>query len=585
MSTELPTSDAPLGDKQLEPAELVVAATTGELDLNDALGNNTSAAENADEPTRFFCWQNFLVAIPNVLIPSLYGYNIGYVGPYATMYSYATNCQLYGAQTSCETLSGAKCQWMDAATVNASSTLGMVCGWQAPRTTCFLKYDDAAGCGADSDCVWSYPTGTCGNKVGYTSILNGLFAGSMIMGTTVGSLLGGYLTKWLDYRRSFFVIGVVSVVSAILTHVATGIFQYWLLFVARILLGFAMGWQSVAAPHYTDKFAPRSYQKTLGTLFQVFTAFGALITAVFAICLGNTIAYDAERDAKVMGRMQGLTAPSTLLCILVLFLPLVTKDGYSSSNAKYAAADETAAPAVKAKKYPISRMVGPLLIGVVMGCTLQLTGINANMNYAPTIMGNLGLDALVGNIIVMAWNSATSFLVIPLSKKFTMRTLFLFCTGVGSLCCVFLSGIPVYPGVTKSEKAVNGIAITGIAIFIALYEMGVGPCFFVLAVDVFPESFRPIGSSITVGVMMAFNLVINICYPIATEGMSGGPSGNQDKGQSIAFIFFGCIGVVTVVIEYFFLHPWEERTAAERAESVNSLEGGKTVREAEEVCL
>ena len=73
MSTELPTSDAPLGDKQLEPAELGGAATTGELDLTDALGNNTSGAANADEPTRFFCWQNFLVAIPNVLIPSLYG--------------------------------------------------------------------------------------------------------------------------------------------------------------------------------------------------------------------------------------------------------------------------------------------------------------------------------------------------------------------------------------------------------------------------------------------------------------------------------------------------------------------------------
>ena len=124
----------------------------------------------------------------------------------------------------------------------------------------------------------------------------------------------------------------------------------------------------------------------------------------------------------------------------------------------------------------------------------------------------------------------------------------------------------------------NGIAITGIAIFIALYEMGVGPCFFVLAVDVFPESFRPIGSSITVGVMMAFNLVINICYPIATEGMSGGPSGNPNKGQSIAFIFFGGVGTVCVVIEYFFLHPWEdsnEDVDDADAEEQTSAEAGR----------
>ena len=587
MSTELPTSDAPLGDKQLEPAELVVAATTGELDLNDALGNNTSAAEDADEPTRFFCWQNFLVAIPNVLIPSLYGYNIGYVGPYATMYSYATNCQLYGAQTSCETLSGAKCQWMDAATVNASSTLGMVCGWQAPRTTCFLKYDDAAGCGADSDCVWSYPTGTCGNKVGYTSILSGLFAGSMIMGTTVGSLLGGLLTRWLDYRKSFLVIGAISLVGAILTHVATGIFQYWLLFAARIIVGVAMGWQAVATPHYTDKYVPVEHAKTIGSFFQCSVSFFIFIAAVFGICLGQTISYDANSNQNVMGRMQGLVSFSTFGSILVLFLPLVTRDGYSlSKSGNYEDADTAdSGKGGKNKQYPFSKMIGPILNGVVMGCVCQLTGINANMNFAPTIMGNLGLDALVGNIIVMAWNSLATFCVIPLSRKFSMRTLFLFCGFVGSLCCVFLSGIPVYPGVTKVKLAKEVIAIIGIAIFIASYEMGIGPCFFVLTVDVFPESFRPIGSSVTMSVMFIFNLVINICYPIATEGMSGGPSGNQDKGQSIAFIFFGCIGVVTVVIEYFFLHPWEERTAAERAESVNSLEGGKTVREAEEVCL
>ncbi|KPA76809.1 putative glucose transporter/membrane transporter D2 [Leptomonas pyrrhocoris] len=562
MSRESMSGDVALEAKQVPAGEPFIAFPAGEMGPIDEIGDSANVTETAKEPTSFFCWQNFLVVLPSLLTATLFGYNIGYVGPYTRIYSYATNCQLYGAQTSCETLSGAKCKWMDATTVNATSTLGMVCGWEAPRTTCFLSYDDEGSCGADHDCVWSYSASTCGNKVGYTSIQSGLFAGSLIMGTAVGSLLGGYLTKWLDYRKSFLLIGVMASIGTILAHVATGIFQYWLLFVSRIIFGFPMGWMSVTAPHYTDKFAPRRYQKPLGTLFQVFTAFGEFVTAFFAICLGNTIAYDAERDAKVMGRLQGLTAPSTLMCILTLLVPLVTKDGYSVSNAKSTAPEDDATAAKPAaKKYPISKMVGPLLIGVAMGCTLQLTGINANMNFAPTIMSNLGLDALVGNIIVMAWNSVTAFVAIPLSKKFTMRTLFLFFTLLGSLCCLFLSGIPVYPGVTKVKLAKEVIGIIGIALFIASYEFGIGPCFFVLSVDVFPESFRPIGSSFTVCVMFIFNLVINICYPIATEGISGGPSGNQDKGQAVAFMFFGCIGIVTVVIEYFFLHPWEEQDA------------------------
>ncbi|KPA76815.1 putative glucose transporter/membrane transporter D2 [Leptomonas pyrrhocoris] len=521
-------------------------------------------ADTHEEPVdgaRLFSLSTLKIALPNILIPALYGYHIGYVGPYATMYSYATNCQLYGAQTSCETLSGAKCKWMDATTVNATSTLGMVCGWEAPRTTCFLSYDDEGSCGADHDCVWSYSASTCGNKVGYTSIQSGLFASSLIIGGLFGSLLGGYLTKWLDYRKSFLLIGVIAVVGSILAHVATGIFQFWLLFVSRIIVGFSIGWQSITAPHYVNRFSPISLRKTLGTLFQVSGAFGTFIGAILGICLGNTIAYDAERDAKVMGRLQGFVAFPTLLSVLVMFLPLLTKDGYSLvPEDKYEDAAEGASSGARmnTKKYPFSMMVKPVVVGMVMGCTMQLTGITANMNFAPTIMSNLGLDALVGNIIVMAWNCVTAFGVIPLSKKFSMRTLFLFFAALGSLCCLFLSGIPVYPGVTKVKLAKEVLAIIGIALFIASYEMGIGPCFYVLALDVFPESFRPIGSSITTGVMFAVTVVLNICYPIATEGISGGPSGNQDKGQAVAFMFFGCIGIVTVVFEYFFLHPWED---------------------------
>ncbi|KPA76817.1 putative glucose transporter/membrane transporter D2 [Leptomonas pyrrhocoris] len=559
MSRESMSGDVALEAKQVPAGEPFIAFPAGEMGPIDEIGDSANVTETAKEPTSFFCWQNFLVVLPSLLTATLFGYNIGYVGPYTRIYSYATNCQLYGAQTSCETLSGAKCKWMDATTVNATSTLGMVCGWEAPRTTCFLSYDDEGSCGADHDCVWSYSASTCGNKVGYTSIQSGLFAGSMMMGGICGALLGGYLTKWLDYRKSFLLIGVIASVGSILTHVATGISQYWLMFVSRIIFGFPMGWTTVTGPHYTDKFAVRRYQKTLGTLFQVSTTVGSLIAAVLGICLGNTIAYDAERDAKVMGRLQGLTALSTLMCILTLFMPLVTKDGYSVSNAKYTAPEDDATAAKPAaKKYPISKMVGPLLIGVAMGCTLHLTGIGANMNFAPMIMSNLGLDPLVGNIIVMVWNCVTAFGAIPLSKKFTMRTLFLSCAAMGSLCCLFLSGIPVYPGVTKSTLAKEVIGIIGIALFILAYDCGIAPCFFVLTVDVFPESFRPIGSSFTMGVMFSLNLVINICYPIATEGISGGPSGNQDKGQAVAFIFFGCIGIVTVVIEYFFLHPWED---------------------------
>ncbi|ORC85096.1 hexose transporter, partial [Trypanosoma theileri] len=126
--------------------------------------------------------------------------------------------------------------------------------------------------------------------------------------------------------------------------------------------------------------------------------------------------------------------------------------------------------------------------------TLQLTGINAVMNYAPTIMSSLGMEPLVGNFVVMMWNFVTTLFSIPLASYFTMRQLFLACSLTASLACLFLCGVPVWPGVA-STSAKNGVVITGIAVFLAAFEFGIGPCFYVLAQDLFPRSFRPKGSS------------------------------------------------------------------------------------------
>ncbi|RNF11894.1 hexose transporter [Trypanosoma conorhini] len=201
-----------------------------------------------------------------------------------------------------------------------------------------------------------------------------------------------------------------------------------------------------------------------------------------------------------------------------------------------------------------------------MDISAQFTGINAVMNYAPTIMGNLGMEPLVGNFVVMAWNFVTTLAAIPLAWYFTMRQMYLGATLVASVACLLLCGIPVYPGVS-STNVKNGVAITGIAIFIAAFELGVGPCLFVLAQQLFPRSFRPKGSSVLMVVLFLTNIIINVCYPIATEGMSGGPSGNQDKGQAIAFIFFGCTGSVCFAVLVFFLFPWEEEAPQSRGDA------------------
>ncbi|KAF8290851.1 hexose transporter [Trypanosoma cruzi] len=78
---------------------------------------------------------------------------------------------------------------------------------------------------------------------------------------------------------------------------------------------------------------------------------------------------------------------------------------------------------------------------------------------------------LVGNFVVMAWNFVTTLVSIPLARVLTMRQLFLGASLVASVSCLLLCGVPVYPGVAD-KNVKNGVAITGIAVFIAAFEIG-----------------------------------------------------------------------------------------------------------------
>lgn len=214
-----------------------------------------------------------------------------------------------------------------------------------------------------------------------------------------------------------------------------------------------------------------------------------------------------------MARMQGLCAVSTLLSVLTIGLGIFVTESRAKFDQSHK--DDENIIELDPHEYSWFQMTTRLIVATVMAGTLQLTGINAVMNYAPTIMGRLSLAPLVGNFIVMAWNFVTTFVSLPLTKFFTIRQIFLAGSIFTSVMCLFLCGIPVYPGVSSKDTK-NGVAITGILLFILGFEAAVGPYYYILTQELFPPSFRPVGSSFTQVMQFIFNFIINVCYPIAT---------------------------------------------------------------------
>ncbi|GET93728.1 glucose transporter 2 [Leishmania tarentolae] len=531
---------------------------------------NKNAMDNEEDAPPFMSVSNAKVMLVQAIGGTLNGYSIGFVGVYSTLFGYSTNCASFLTEKGCTTASNADCQWFPDSTGNG------YCGW--PEITCRRTYTystDAemagaiAQCDADSRCRWSYSAKECQNPSGYSSSESGIFAGSMIAGCLIGSVFAGPLASTIGAKLSFLLVGLVGVVSSVMCHVSAAENEFWVLIVGRFTIGLFLGVIGVACPVYTDQNAHPKWKRTIGVLFQVFTTLGIFIAATVGLGLGQSIWFDHNKNQMVMARMQGLCAFSTLFSLLTIMLGVVM----SESRAKFGGGEEEEHEGdigLDPNEYSYVEMIPRLIMGCVMAGTLQLTGINAVMNYAPAIMGSLGLAPLVGNFVVMLWNFVTTLASIPLSYVFTMRQLFLFGSIFTSCMCLFMCGIPVYPDVSKKTEVKNGVAITGILLFILGFEVCVGPCYFVLTQDMFPPSFRPRGASFTQVMQFIFNLIINVCYPIATESISGGPSGNQDKGQAVAFIFFGCLGLICFVIQLFFLHPWDEERDGKKKTTVGA---------------
>ncbi|KPA73795.1 glucose transporter lmgt3 [Leptomonas pyrrhocoris] len=478
------------------------------------------------------------------------------------MYIMGTDCSLYrGGRTACETLPYSDCKWFD-------DDAGGYCGWYT--ITCRKQYAwgnssadfipetvARSACLADKRCTWSYSDQQCENPAGLTTGNHGLFAGSQVVGSCIGAFLASMLVPRIGSRISFVIIGMMQFMCCVMKYVSCAEDEFWVLIPARFVIGLSLGLTSVACPLYVDQNAHPAHKRQLGSLYQTFTSVGQLIEATMALGVGQSIWVDTNKDQHVMGRIQSLVGCLMVISIFMICLGIFSKETRAKFN------NEKAEDAVQlnANEFSYRKMLPRLMMGTVIACTLQMTGINAINNFAPTIMGNLGVAPLVGNFIVIAWNLVTAIASFPLVSRFSMRRLFLTGALFISCMCMFLCGIPVYPGVTKSTPAKHGVAIAGILLFVMGYELAVAPCYFVLTQDLFPPSFRPRGASWTQVSMYIFNVIINVCFPIAVEDLSGGPSGNQDKGESIVFMFFGGIGLICLVLEYCFLHPWEDGPA------------------------
>ena len=339
---------------------------------------------------------------------------------------------------------------------------------------------------------------------GLSAGIHGIATASALYGTVVGALLGGWPTDRFGRKPTLVGIGVLYIVSALWSGLATDVYSF---IIARLIGGLGIGISTIAAPLYISEIAPAGYRGRLAGMFQ------------FNIVLGIIVAYLSNALLAGVGEhawrwMLGVAAfPAVLYSVCCLIIPesprwLLGRKGDreagiavlrfiepGASEVKIAS-EADAILAASAEKNAAGNFWSrslrvPILIAVFVAFFNQLSGINAILYFAPRIFAMAGLGtqaALLQSVGIGITNLIFTFLGLRLIDRLGRRTLLY----IGSFGYIISLGLVAWAFLT----AHYGIVPVCIFAFIAAHAIGQGTVIWVLISEIFPNKHRAEGQAL-----------------------------------------------------------------------------------------
>lgn len=500
----------------------------------------------------------------NVVGGLLVGYAIGVVPITMTYRSMIFNCTGYEHESSCTSISFASCGWNENRTTTLNSTN---CYFSAHETTICRNRTDEGQCATAHGCRWYHTR--CVHDFGWATWQEGLYASAMIFGALFGSPLANVFLSTFGRKKTIGAIGGWGLIAAASMTLGWHFDLYFVIVVGAVAIGFSVGMSSVGCPMYCGEMAPFQYKNLIGVLFQVALTFGIMLAAFMGFVMKPDLHGDSTALYQLFQVIIGfMWLVSAVMIPLAVLMPesipwqmeqlhkQQTNDSMSEENPggliRDGSTDFIRAPPERKGLFGTGIEVKHFLVALLLASAQQLSGINAIMNYTPKIADNSGIDALLANLVVMIWNFVTTLIAVALAKRYPPRTTYIISCGIVSISCL-LTGIPTFPQLGLDLLPQTILQGIGIFAFIAAFEFGMGPCFYILAQSIFPIEIRALGCGMACTVQFIATIIVNFSFPVAVEGMSGGKNGNQNQGMACMFVIFGVVGLTSTVGLVFFL--------------------------------
>lgn len=355
-----------------------------------------------------------------------------------------------------------------------------------------------------------------------TSFEEGLIASILAIGAVFGAITSGPVSDRVGRKPTVFVISAIFAAGGLLAALSpNGV----VLIVARFVLGLAVGGTSVLVPMFIAEISSPHRRGRLVAVNQLMITIGILISYLVGYALAPVEGWRWMFAIALI--------PAALLAIGMSTLPetprwLIIHDRIDDARAilRRLRGGMNVEAAVDAELHEIeqvreqgsarwtdavSRRVRPLLlVGLGFQFLAQLTGVNAVIYYAPTILHNGGLGAsasILATVGVGTMNFLMTIVGMALIDRVGRRLLLYW--GL-SFAAPALIGLGIILGTGQLTGAGTAIAIICLIVYIAAVAVSVNTVVFVLPSEIYPLRVRGKAMGMTLVTNWGMNFVVSL---------------------------------------------------------------------------
>jgi len=395
---------------------------------------------------------------------------------------------------------------------------------------------------------------------GWTELQLGWGVSSILAGAIIGAFATGSLTEKYGRKRLLISVALffaVSCAGMALAKTQTFFISF------RVLGGLAVGAVSVLSPMYVAEVAPPKIRGTLITIYQLAITLGILVSYLI-----NYALHDVDNNWRWMFAT-GLI-PSIIFFLGLFFIPesprWLVKAGFKEqarvvleriggaalAKSEISEIEKSLKDAGKGSTLRLlfsRRYRKVLILGLLLAVFVQISGINTVIDYAPKILLAAGLEirnALLQTSLIGLVNFAFTFIAVWLIDSLGRRTFYIIGSSGMAVTLLMLAA--------AFHFELNPIFTTiCIMLFIAFFASCIGPAFWTLVAEMFPNRIRGQAVAITTFVQWVFTFLVVLLFPYVLDALGG----------SVTFLFLATMAFIQLLIAWFFIKETKGKSLEE----------------------